>query len=659
MLGKLVRHTRVFTLFTVVLVLMAGVAHGAGKPVQLNFQDVELRKMVKVISAVTGKTFVVDPRVKGRATIYSSQAVGPAEVYKIFQSVLEVHGYTIIPSGRLFKIVPAQTAKGRELSTSSGKTISTGVTDRVITHIVSLEHTGAERTAKSLKGLISPQGSLSIHEATNLLIITDYQSNIRRLLKIIQKVDRDIRIGVQVLPLHHGSADEVASKAVKVLQKKVKDLGKRGRDVSIEADDRSNSVIVSAPIEQLPMIIDVVKAFDRPTARERGGFRHIALRNAKAEDVAKVLTELVQRKSAGKRSAKSGSVVSGPLRVVADSATNSLLISADAEDFDVLRRVVRKLDIKRRQVYVEAIVLETTSNNGISYGVNWGFGKEVTVAGQRSVVFGGTNTGVPRVGAAGDSKVLSLPAGLSAGLVTFPLKIGDMEFGSMQSLINLSQTNSDYSVLATPQLMTMDNEKAKVVVAENIPFSTQVTISTNNSDASQSFQYKDVGFVLEIVPQISEGGQVRLQVHQEVSRIVQASVESDGQLLLAPKTQRRELDTTVQIQDGETVVLAGLLSKENEDGVNGVPFLSDIPILGHLFKRTSDSNKKTNLMLFLHPRIITTDKEMRDIYNVKRQYLEEARLGKSGMPDPILFSPYADVPELPSLSLMPPSALEQ
>jgi general secretion pathway protein D len=652
MLGNLVRHTGCI-LFVIGMLLMGNVAYGAGKPVQLNFQDVELRKMVKVISAVTGKTFVVDPRVKGRATIYSSQAVGSAEVYKIFQSVLEVHGYTIVSSGHVLKIVPAQTAKGRELGMSSGKRISTGVTDRVITHIVALEHTGAERAAASLKGLTSPQGSLAVHAATNLLIITDYQSNVRRLLKIIENIDRDIKMGVHTLVLRHGAASEVATKSFKVLNRKLKKLGKRGIDVSIEADTRSNSVVISAPVEQVGMVVEVVKAFDRPTARGRGGFRHIALRNAKAEDVAKVLTDLVQRKNAGKRN--TNGFVSGELRVVADKATNSLLISASAEDFAVLQDVVCKLDIKRRQVYVEAIVLETTSNAGISYGVNWGFGKELDVAGQRSIVFGGTNLGISKVPASeGDDsrKIFQLPAGLTAGLVTFPLKLGGLEFGSLQSLINLSQTSSDYTVLATPQLMTMDNEKAKVVVAENIPFSTKLTLGTSTSDASQSFQYKDVGFVLEILPQISEGGKVRLKIHQEVSRIIQSSVESDGQVLLAPKTQRRELDTTVQIQDGDTVVLAGLLSKEKEDGENGVPFLSDIPVLGHLFKRTSDSNKKTNLMLFLHPRIITTEEQMRDIYNLKRQYLEEARLGKSGMPEPILLAPCADVPQLPSVTLM-------
>lgn len=622
------------------VLFLGGFSAASAKSVQLNFQDVELRKMVKVISSITGKTIVVDPRVKGRATIYSAKPVESGEVFSIFQSVLEVHGYTIINTGSAYKVVPAQTAKGSSVALSSGKEVPSDGAGKMVTHTVTLEHSSGREAVDAIKPLISPQGAVSVHASTNLLIITDYQSNIQRLLSIIAKLDTIESNTVEVFALQHGMAEEVAERALAALAVYRKGLENRGVGITIEPDGRSNSIVVFAPMEEMGRIADMVAAFDQPTARGQDGFRHIALRNAKAEEVAKVLTALVSRKSAGTRAGKDGVVVSGPIRVVADKSTNSLLLAAAPEDFVVLRGVVDKLDIRRRQVYVEAMVVETNSDFSFNAGINWGYGRSVDGTG----FFGGTNTGSSGVGAAGDNGMLALPSGLSAGLVTFPITLGGLNLGSLQSVVNLSKVSTGVRVLATPQIMTMDNEKAKVVVADNIPFSTKVTLGTSTSDASQSFQYKDVGFTLEILPQISEGGNIRLQVRQEVSRIVATSVASGSQTLLAPKTQRRELETTIQVEDGQTVVLAGLLSSKDEEGDGSVPGISEIPVVGNLFKRKKKERAKTNLMLFLHPKIIYARDEMQALYADKRSLLEEITLGTSGMPKPMLIAPRSGVP---------------
>jgi general secretion pathway protein D len=433
---------------------------------------------------------------------------------------------------------------------------------------------------------------------------------------------------ISVMPLEYASAENLAEKISRLLESKLKQVkGRRaGPPLRILSYERINMLIVLADRQNTQMVKTLIKTLDQPTPLGAGNIQVVYLANAQAEELAKVLSGLpAKAPQKGKQP-----VISTEVKIVADKATNSLVITAKPEEFQVLEPIILKLDIPRKQVYVEALIMEVSVSLDVSVGVNWtGAGKtDLPFGADDGVAFGGSNTGA--IGVLDQTGGLALPSGLTAGVVSFPITIGGITFSNLAAIINASQTNNDFNVISTPQLMTLDNEEATVVVAENIPFSTRVDEGTAVTDrAIQSLEYRDVGTTLKITPQINEKRFVKLKIYEEISRVVsETSQISPTQVVLAPTTRKRTAETNVQVRDGQTVVIAGLVGDDVDVNVTKVPCLGDIPLFGWLFKSESRTTRRTNLLIFITPYIVATPQEAEEIYRQKASYMDE--LTRSG-----------------------------
>ena len=596
------------------------------KTISMDFDQVDIKVFIKFISELTGKNFVVDDKVRGKVTVLSPSKISVEEAYKVFESVLEVHGFTTVPAGKVIKVVPSVEARQKSVELRKAPEYVPRPDDRIITQIMPLLYANAQEVRKLLAPMVSKQGVVIAYDPTDTLIITDFQSNIQRLLSIVEEIDVEFQeANISVMPLEYASAENLADTMSRLLESKLKRVkGRRAEPpLKILSYERINMLVVLADRQSTQMVKALVKTLDQPTPKGAGNIQVVYLANAQAEELAKVLSGLpAKTQPKGKQP-----VISTEVKIVADKATNSLVITAKPEEFQVLEPIILKLDIPRKQVYVEALILEITSNLSVSVGVNWtGGGKtDLPFGADDGVAFGGSNTG--DIGVLDETGTLALPSGLTAGVVSFPITIGGITFSNLAAVINAAQTDNDFNVIATPQLMTLDNEEATVIVAENIPFSTRVDEGTAVTDrAIQSLEYRDVGVTLKVTPQINEKRFVKLKIYQEKSSVVSETTQvTPTQVVLAPTTRKRTAETNVQVRDGQTVVIAGLVGDDVDVSVTKVPCLGDIPMLGWLFKSESRNTRRTNLLIFLTPYIVTTPQEADEIYRRKASYMDELR----------------------------------
>jgi general secretion pathway protein D len=466
------------------------------------------------------------------------------------------------------------------------------------------------------------------YDPTDILIITDFQSNIQRLLSSVEEIDVEFKEAtITVVPLEYASSESLSTTVSGLLETKQKQVrGRRaGPPLKILSYERINMLIILADRQNTQMIKALVKTLDQPTPKGAGNIQVVYLENAQAEELAKVLTGLPSKPQAKGEQP----VISTDVKIVADKATNALVITAKPEEYQVLEPIIQQLDIPRKQVYVEALIMEVRATLQISVGVDWAVADETNLplGADDGVAFGGSRTsGVSVLNQTGN---LALPAGLTAGVVSFPVTIGGITFSNLAALITAAHTDNNFNVIATPQLMTLDNEEASVVVAENIPFSTRVDEGTAVTDrAIQSFEYRDVGVTLKVTPQINERRFVKLKIFEEISRVVSETTQlSPTQVVLAPTTTKRTAETNVQVRDGQTVVIAGLVGDNVDVSTTKVPCLGDIPILGWLFKSETRSTTRTNLLIFLTPYIVAAPEEADEIYLRKSKLMEKVKEG--------------------------------
>ncbi len=594
----------------------------------LDFDGVDIKVFIQFISEITGKNFVVDDRVKGTVTVISARQITEDEAFKVFESVLEVNGYTIVPAGKFYKIVPAKGSRTRSLQTLDMPENLKPMQDRMVTQILSLKHIDATELRKMLTPMVSPDGLITDYPLSRTIIITDYSSNIERLLKIITEVDMPTsKAKLSIYRLQYASAKNLAEQINKLMQVTVKRA--QGQDSSVfnvVPDERTNTVAIMAGAENTSQVAELIRALDRPSDRGRGNIRIYALENADAEELAKVLNELVG-KTTTTAEGKSVQVVTEGTKVVADKTTNSLVITADPESFAVFEETIAKLDVPRKQVFVEALIMEISSDKTFNFGVNWNFtdrSDSLGSSGEGGLVFGSSNPGgfVDLF----DGGTFAPPAGLAVGMVTFPVQIGDIIYTNIQTLLNAAKSDNSFNVISTPQLMTLDNEEASINVSENRPFLTSQDVGQSTTDrTAQQFEYRDVGTQLKVTPQINAGNTIKLKIYQETSRVDQQVTELTGQL--QPTTRKRTTETTVLVRNGQTIVISGLISKSSTEGVSKVPALGDVPVLGWLFKNKNESSDKTNLLVFITPRIAGQSKEADAIYFEKIKELEEVQFG--------------------------------
>ncbi|MEW5737067.1 MAG: type II secretion system secretin GspD [Thermodesulfobacteriota bacterium] len=595
----------------------------------IDFNDVDLDKFVKTMSEITKKNFVIDSKVKGKVTIVSPTKVTEEEAYRVFQAVLEVQGFAAIPSGEVIKIVPSVEAKQRDVPTR----ISTKPEireDKVITQIVPLKYASPNEIKKIFQPLVSKSSIILSYDPTNTLIITDFQSNVQRLLHILNVIDvPGTGQEITVLPLENAVASEVVKILTTLFQKRSAPSSKAmagGSDsIKLVSDDRTNSLIILASEADTEAVKKLANMLDKEMPRGKGRIRVYYLQNATAEDVAKVLTGLQAQKPGEAAKKGEAPVISKDVVISADKATNSLIITAAHDDYLILEDVIQKLDIQRAMVYIEALIMEVSTRKNFELGVEWRAGSDFELRGGQGVYFGGSGGGgtngayqifpTPTVTTAGQV-VANFPTAFSLGVVGENIKVGDVIFPNIGAVLRAYRNDSDVHILSAPQVLTVNNEEATITVGKNVPYVTRQETSTANVDYS-TYEYKDVGVTLKITPQISQERLVRLKIFQEVTRLIET-----GQVD-RPTTYKRSTQTTVSVKDRNTVVIGGLIDQSTDGGSYKVPCLGDIPGLGYLFKSMYENRERTNLYVFITPHIVEYPEEMRPLTDKKKNEIKQ------------------------------------
>jgi general secretion pathway protein D len=433
-----------------------------------------------------------------------------------------------------------------------------------------------------------------------------------------------------VIRLKHAQAGDAVSQISKIVQPR-KSGNQTPSVVKVVADERLNAVIVMAENKEMAQIVRLLDDLDHPTPKGKNTIHVVHLDNADAEELSKVLTGL-----AGQATSKGNEpIISTDVKIVADKATNSLVVTAKPDEFEALQGVLRELDEPRKQVYVEAAIIEVTAGDSLDLGVAWQGGGEsgdtvVMGSANTSTVRGNSTGGIPTASINGIST--SAAQTFSFGLLSMPFTFNGYQYFSLGAFLQAAQTDSSVNIISTPQLMTLENEEAKVVIAENRPYQT----STNTSDADidyASYEYKDVGVTLKVTPQINERGSVKMKIYQETSRVDSQATSDTGSL--TPITRKRQAETTVEVADGKTVVIAGLIEDSSSSSQTKVPGLGDIPLLGWLFKTDSSSNSKTNMFVFLTPHVVTTPEDSHKVFLDKMKLVESVRFNSRGRIEPM------------------------
>ncbi|MFY9261697.1 MAG: type II secretion system secretin GspD [Gallionella sp.] len=620
-----------------VLLMQTSVAREEDK-ITLNFVNTDIESVIKAVGMISGKNFIIDPRVKGTINIVSSSPVSKDLTYQILLSALRLQGFSAIENGNVIRIIPEADAKQSSTPVSDRNNTVSG--DKIITQVYPLHYESASQLIPVLRPLIGPNNSIVAYPNTNTLVMTDYADNIRRLNKIIDAIDQPNNGEFITLKLTYASAVDLAQMLSKLFAESAAPGGMAevGRRVQITADARTNSLLVRSDNPALmARARTLVIGLDVPTS-SAGNIHVVYLRNAEAPKLALTLRAILSGDTsnvATNATPVTGQATGGAGVIQADVATNSLIITAPDNLYNTLRAVIDKLDARRAQVYVEALIAEVTTDKAAEFGIQWQ--NMSGLNGTTPSVIGGTNmggVGTNIVGAA--TNISTVGRGLNIGIVKGQINIPGVGLvANLGVLARALQADANANILSTPNLLTLDNEEAKIVIGKNVPFVTGQYAQTGTAATATPFQTierKDVGLTLRVKPQISEGGTVRLQIYQEVSSIDTLTTNTAGVV-----TNKRSIDSTVLVDDGRIIVLGGLIQDDVKDSEEKVPILGDIPILGNLFKYQKRQQVKTNLMVFLRPFVLKNAEASATItgdrYEFIRNLQGEERLTGSLLPD--------------------------
>jgi general secretion pathway protein D len=666
--------------------LLAGTGRAwAAEPelVTLNFVNANIEGVAKVVSEMAGKNFVLDPRVKGTINIVSSRPVSRKQVYDIFLSALRIQGYAAVENRGIVMIVPEAEAKEHRTAVRGARDATRSASDVIQTQVFTLEHESAAQLVPILRPLISRNNAIAAYSGSNTLVITDYAGNLQRLGRIIQSIDQPNSTEPVVIPLSHASALDIAQSVGRVFSDTAQGAGAAAANpahkVTIVADARSNSLIVRAANPAwLFRVRSLVAMLDTPT-NATGTIHVVYMKNAEAVKVAETLRAIylgqasapAPRAAPGltpvaatatstgatallnQPSSASAAASLAPGIIQADPATNSVIINAPDAIYNNLRAALDKLDVRRAQVYVEALIAEVTADKAAEFGIQWqalGALEKDTVQG-----FGGTNFGGAGQNIIGITQnVAAASRGINVGVVKGTVTIpGVGEVVNLGVLVRALEADANANILSTPTLLTLDNEEAAITIGQNVPFITgqyALTGAATTPTPFQTVERRDVGLTLRVRPQISESGTVQLQIYQEVSS-VQDTANATGII-----TNKRAVASTVLVDDGQIVVIGGLIQDSVTDGVEKVPLLGDLPLLGALFRYKTRTQTKTNLMIFLRPTVVRNSARANAYTSDRYDYIlgEQRRLQPA--PDAVL--PDVEAPTLPprqSQSEYPPA----
>lgn len=651
--------------FAVALALFWTAESALAEKVTLNFKDADISAVIGTVAEITGKNFIVDPRVKGRVTVISTHPMDREEVYQVFLSILEVHGFATIPSGEVIKIIPDATAKQGATEVVEDRLVAKG--DEVVTRVLQVQNVAAAQLVPILRPLVPQQGHLAAYPATNVLIISDRAGNIERLTKIIRDIDRASDEAVDVIPLENASAAEVARILTTLEQRVTKGAEAVTERVQITADERTNSVLLSGGQAARMRLRALIAQLDTPLEAV-GNTQVIYLRYARAKDLVPVLQGVGTMVEPGRRGAAAGQQAAQTTAgrkdfdIQADEATNALIITAAPDQMRTLKTVISQLDIRRAQVLVEGIIVEMSDDKARELGIQWALADRNGRGPIGLTNFSGAGSSLISIVrsasaiAAGGTAAASatLPDGLS-------LAIGEFTSDNFNfaALVRALAGDASNNVLSTPSLLTLDNQEAEIVVAQNVPFITgQFTSGTGGGISPitgtvtpfQTVQREDVGLILKVKPQINEGNAVMLDIQQEVSAI-QAGVTGAVDLI----TNKRSIKTSVLVESNQIVVLGGLLDDNQQQTVQKVPALGDLPLLGGLFRYQQSSKTKRNLMVFLHPVIVRDEERLGAYSKSKYSFIRAEQLLRAQRGVPLMSGEQTPVlPEFEDVLALPP-----
>lgn len=638
----MLKHARILIMLTCIFLLYGSMSlraeDDAGQSgVMFNFDNVDIQTVIMSVAKITGKNFIVDPSIKGKVTIVSSSPMSSRDIYKTFLQILDVHNYSAVDSGEFISIVPNNRAV-EYAEPAPAKEGRSPADSNFITRIYQLQYADAEKIVPVIKPLMSQKSYIAANSEGNSVIISDNRDSIVRLVDIIASIDRNNATTFEVIPLNHAEAREIVSmiEGVAPGTKKGGDLGNQTR---IIADERTNSILLSGDAARVAWAKNLIERLDSPV-EEAATTQVVFLRHAVAKDLVPILKGVDPGEAAQGGHQRDGGIRSNA-SVQADEATNSLIISASSTAMKSILSIIEQLDIRRGQVMIEAVVAEVSLGKSADLGIQF----RSTTSGNTSGVIGGTDFSSGQRPTGGINNVsinplAGLASGLNIGYFDGTTTILGTEILNLGVLVSALQSNADTNILSTPTIMTLDNQEAEISVGENVPFATGSYTSANNNNPENPFttyERKDVGVKLKIKPKINEGNTIRLEISQEVSKIIQ---DSSGATPGLQRTDSRMISTTVNVEDGKIIVLGGLISDNVEKNVLKIPIIGNLPLIGTLFSYTYSKHEKKNLMVFIHPIIIREEEKSQAVTMEKYEYMRNAQEefnqgGISLMPDEI------------------------
>jgi general secretion pathway protein D len=641
--------------------------------ITVNFVNADIQSVIKTVGQHTGRNFILDPRVTGTVNIVSDKPVSKDLLYQLLLSTLRVQGYAAVEGDGFTKIVPEAEAKTSAGPVGTPTERTPG--DRIVTQVFILQQENAVQLVPVLRPLVTANNFIAAYPNNNAIVITDYAGNVQRIARIIESIDRAAQAEVQIVRLQNASAIDIANMLQRVVPEMTVPATAPGSTpkAAVSVDTRTNSLLVRADSPQvMARIKSLALGLDGPGAGN-GNIYTVFLRNAEATRIAETLRGLISGSESSRTTTVSttpagntqtmttastsltpttgaggyapAGAPSAPNSIIqAYPPTNSIIITASEPVYRALRQVIDSLDQRRAQVYVEALIVEVSTGKAAEFGIQWNAGRDI---GNGQTVFGGTNFSTTSsatstsniIGTALDPR--SIGAGLNVGLIrgtiTIPTPAGNIEIPNLQLLARALEGDSNANVLSTPNVLTLDNEEAKIVVGQNVPFITGSYTPTAGSATNpfQTIERKDIGITLRVLPTVSEAGAVKLKIYQEVSTVTRdkALVQSSDII-----TNKRSLESTVLVDDGQIVVLGGLIQDDQQAAIDKVPLLGDIPYLGSLFKYESRNRKRTNLMVFLRPVVLKDEKAAATLSADRYDYIRHQQ-GQITLPANVLLPP--------------------
>ena len=609
---NLVSRTTLMSLFmlrraAISCLLIAGLAssmntYAEGYSGTLNLKNADIREVVTQISAITGKSFIIDPRVKGNVTVVSNTKMDSDTTYELFLSVLRVHGYAAVPSGNVIRIVQQVLAKQ---SGNPGDFSDNTSSEELVTQVISVRNTESAELVKILRPLIPQYGHIAGLTSPNALIISDHASNIARLAEIVNRIDVVQSSTTEIVQLKEAWVEDMVALLEQLAPEQIGKGAKGPNKITLVASERTNSIVIKGDPGSISRVVALIQQLDIP-ANRAGTIQVVRLAHSDAAELAAILKELISQNGKGD---KPGQDIATSIQ--ADEALNALVIKADPSTMAELKDIIAKLDVRRLQVLIEAVIVEVTTTFNRKLGTEF----SVVDAGSNVPLISTTNTNISNL-------VNSIATAAAGGATALPSLDSNVvgagrlsETGSnFALLISALATNNNVDLLSTPSITTMDNEEAKIFVGQNVPFRTGSTTTGSNGTTNPftTIQRQEVGLTLDVTPHVHDGSLIRLEISQEVSEVVEnQNIGSAGSADLITSTST--IDTTVLADNNEIIILGGLIRNNTTGTENKVPFLGDIPVLGRLFKSTTTGTEKKNLMIFLRPTVLNSVEKVKEV----------------------------------------------